>query len=127
MSYSPTWNHVFRTEGNYVGRILAGAQPHRVQRAEPRNTSLDASAPHRTIHSASVGERCWQRAQFDPQPWRDAPMKGTLPGTSPMNQSSSRSVTKEWPPLGCKGLRVRRLASWSRSLFTAGGVEIVHG
>ena len=103
MSYRPAWNHIVRTGGHYVGRILAGAdpaeltfeqsrkfavgytrvvpgtrvlvpaahpvmwtvaplRPHRAQRAEPRSTSLDASEPHRMIHSASaVGERCWQR------------------------------------------------------------------
>jgi hypothetical protein len=39
-------------------------RPHRVHRADRRNMSLEASAPHRIISGTmAAGDRCWQRSQ----------------------------------------------------------------
>jgi len=45
--------------------IVAPLPLHWPQRAERRNISLEASAPHRMIHGVSaIGARCRQRAQI---------------------------------------------------------------
>src|SRR5262245_17599001 len=85
------------------------AEPHWPYRAHRRSMSLEVSVPTALTDS--------------PQPWRDTPVKGTLPGEL-ADDSRLFSVGDERvaAALGrpVKGLRLRCFASWSRSLFTAG-------